>query len=293
MLANGHAPLPPAGAPIVVQVHEAGWFEPELRDLLDPDFYVQIAAQTEAAVRGASHVITPSEAARNDVIHGYGVDPARVHAVPHGVDPVFSPAAAGGRAMIGALRGERAPYVLYAAMVHPRKNLESVRAAVSQLATEGFPHVLAIAGGSATDRRDSSDLELAARAELPGAPGRIVRIPEASDEELSALMAEAEAFCLPSFYEGFGLTALEAMACGAPTIVSDRGALPELAGEAAAVVEPTDVGVTEVLRALLTDRDRARRLGAAGASRARLFTWERTAAGWLAVLETAAGEGAQ
>jgi glycosyltransferase involved in cell wall biosynthesis len=290
VLADGHAPLPPARVPIVVQVHEAGWFDPQLRELLDPDFRADIERHTEAAVRGAARVITPSEAARTDVITGYGLDPERIHSVAHGVDPIFNPSASGGRALVARGRnGEPAPYVLFAAMLHPRKNLAAVREAMSALAAEGLPHVLAIAGGPAADRRDSSELERAAFAEFVSAPGRVVRIDRPTDAGLAGLMAEADAFCLPSLYEGFGLTALEAMACGAPTVVSDRGALPEVAGEAALVVAPEAGAVTDALRGLLADRARAERLGVAGAERARQFTWKRTAEGWLSVLRRAAG----
>jgi glycosyltransferase involved in cell wall biosynthesis len=291
VLADGHDVLPRASVPIVVQVHEAGWFEPELRDVLDQQFYEYIAKHTGDAVRAATHVITPSAAARRDVIVGYDADPDRVHSVPHGVDAPFCADARGGRATVARARnGEPAPYVLYAATLHPRKNLELVRGAVSALAADGLPHVLVIAGGPAPDRPDSSDLERAAVAELPGAPGRVVRINRPTDAELAGLMGDADAFCLPSLHEGFGLTALEAMACGTPVVVSDRGALPEVVGSAGVVVTPTEGAVTGALRELLTDRGRASQLGSMAAARAREFTWKRTAAGWLDVLERATAE---
>ncbi len=290
LLADGHAPVPPTEVPIVVQVHEAGWFDPELRELLDPEFYAAIATETKKAIGRADHVITPSESARRDVINGYGTDPARVHSVAHGVDPTFNPHARGGRALVTEARGGQAgPYVLYAAMLHPRKNLTAVREAVTALAAKGLPHALAIAGGPATDRPDSSDLELAAAADLPGAPGRVVRFDRPTDADLAALMADAAAFCLPSLYEGFGLTALEAMACGAPVVVSDRGALPEVVGEAGVVVPPTAQAVAAALEGVLTDEEVAHAISVKGVERARGFTWDRTAAGWLGVLQRAAG----
>lgn len=288
VLANGHDYPPVTRRPLVVEVHEAGWFEPGLRELLAPEFYELIARRTERAIEAAAHVITLSEAARGDLIKAYRLDPSRVHAVHPGVDGTFVPGARGGRELVAAKRGGRlAPYVLYASTLHPRKNLTVLREAMAALAREGLPHVLAIAGGPAPDRPDSSDLEQAAAAELHGAPGRVVRFAQPSDHELAALMAGAAAFCLPSLYEGFGLTALEAMACGAPVVVSDRGALPEVVGDTGLVVEPTEAAVAEGLRTLLLDQDEAQRLGDAAAARARKFTWERTAAGWLSVLRSA------
>jgi glycosyltransferase involved in cell wall biosynthesis len=103
-------------------------------------------------------------------------------------------------------------------------------------------------------------------------------------------MAEADAFCLPSLYEGFGLTVLEAMACGTPVVVSDRGALPEVVGDAGLVVPPTAGAVADALIRVLEDRSLADRLEADGVSRARQFTWSRTAAGWLNVLQQAAND---
>jgi glycosyltransferase involved in cell wall biosynthesis len=290
VLASGHEPLPVTDAPIVAQIHEAGWFAPALRAVLDPEFLGHIEAHTEAAVRAAAQVIVPSPTVARDVAAAYALDPERVRAVPHGLDRGFTPAATGGAALVSSRAGGpgHAPYVLYAATLHPRKNLESLRLAMAGLAAEGLPHRLAIAGGPAPDRRDSSALERAAAAELPGHPGRVVRLGEPSDAELAGLMAGAAAFCLPSLYEGFGLTALEAMACGAPVVVSDRGALPDVVGEAGVIVAPDPGAIRDGLRRVLTDDALAARLGAAAVTRARAFTWRRTAVGWLAVLHEAA-----
>lgn len=291
VLADGHAELLPMKAPLVVEVHEAGWFTPELRETLDPDFYRGISARTQAAVRAADRVITLSGSAARDLAHLYDLDPERVHGVPLGVDPCFSTRAAGGRALVARARaGADAPYVLFAATIHPRKNLGALREAVGRLAREGLPHVLVVAGGPAVDRPDSSELERAASADLPGAPGRVVRFASPSDTQLAGLMAEADAFCLPSLYEGFGLTALEAMACGAPVVVSDRGSLPEVVGEAASVASPTPDDLHHALRNILTNPSLAAELRRAGPARAQAFTWERTARGWLDVLRRAAAD---
>jgi glycosyltransferase involved in cell wall biosynthesis len=290
VLADGHAPLPATSLPLVVQVHEASWFDPTLRELLNREFTEDIARRTATAVSRAAHVITPSQAARRAVAAAYSLDLDRVHAVHHGVDPGFRPGLPGGRELVARARGgAEAPYVLYAAVLHPRKNLAVLRAAMGELAGAGLPHVLAIAGRPPGDGSDALALERAATAELPGAPGRVAALGAPSDDELARLMAGAAAFCLPSLYEGFGLTPLEAMACGAPVIVSDRGALPEVVGDAGVIVPPTVTAVTEALRRVLGDPDLASRLSTGGVHRARGFTWERTAAGWLEVLRSASG----
>ena len=277
VLADGHNPLPERiDAPLAVQVHEAGWFEPELRAVLNPEFLAHIERYTGEAVARADAVIAPSRAAAAGVVDGYAVDPRRVHAVWHGVDQIFTPNA-------GPSPLER-PYVLFAAQLHPRKNLGAVRDAVATLAAEGFPHHLAIAGMAAADRPDRGELEAAASAELPGAPGRIEFFGRVSDLQLAALMAGADAYCLPSLYEGFGMTVAEAMASATPVIVSDRGALPEVVGDAGAVVAPQAAAVAAALRRVLGDAREAERMREAGLRRARELTWERTAAGWREVL---------
>ncbi len=288
VLASGHEELFSAPGPLVIQVHEAGWFDHRSRDTLDRTFLQRIAAHTEHNVHRAARVITPSESARRDVISGYGLDPGRVHVVHHGVDPGFRPGADVGSSFIARARGaENKPYVLYAATLHPRKNVAALRAAIAALAQEGFPHRLVIAGHPAPDRADDSELERAAAAELPGAPGRVAFLGQPSDRELAGLMAGADAFCLPSLYEGFGLTVLEAMACGTAVVVSDRGALPEVVGEAGVVVEPTPSAIAEGLRRVLADPDQRIRLEARAVERACQFSWRRTAAGWLRVLQSA------
>jgi glycosyltransferase involved in cell wall biosynthesis len=97
-------------------------------------------------------------------------------------------------------------------------------------------------------------------------------------DELAALYAGAEAFLFPSLAEGFGLPVLEAMACGTPVVTSDRSALPEVAGDAALLCDPTDhISIGEALSRVLRDRDLAARLRRAGLDRASGYTWDRMA----------------
>jgi len=98
------------------------------------------------------------------------------------------------------------------------------------------------------------------------------------DDDLLRLLQGARAFAYPSFYEGFGLPPLEAMACGIPTVVSDVSSLPEVVGDAALRVDPADPGaLAAALRLILDDPARAADLGRRGVERARGFTWEKAA----------------
>lgn len=281
----------PVREPVVVQVHEAGWADDEVRALMEPEFLeVVLEGRVGDAVRAAVAIVTPSASSRQQAIDHWGVAPERVHAVPHGVDAdLFRPGRHGGRGRVAAAGGTAdVPYVLFVSQIHPRKNLAVLRAAMAELAADGFPHQLVVVGGAAQDRPDSAELQREAAADLPGAPGRVVLLQDLPEEALADVMAGAAAFCLPSLMEGFGLTALEAMSCGVPVVVSDRGSLPEVAGDAGLVVPPTVDAVAGALAEVLADPGRAAELGAAARARALTFPWARTTAGWLGALRTAA-----
>jgi glycosyltransferase involved in cell wall biosynthesis len=205
------------------------------------------------------------------VAAAYGAD--HVHAVHHGVDlDLFRP---------GLHSPIPSPYVLFVGVLHPRKNLDALKQSMA-----GLPeHRLVVVGSTPADRPDSRALVEAAFTQIDG--DRLDRIDNPTDAELAALYAGAAAFALPSFFEGFGLPALEAMACGAPVVVSNRGALPEVVGGGGVVVEPTAEAVEAGLREAIADAARLREAARAQAER---FTWERTVDGWLAVIREAVTE---
>jgi glycosyltransferase involved in cell wall biosynthesis len=280
-LASGHE-QPPDGRPLVVEVHEAAWGDPSLRALLDPGFAAQMDATTKAALAASAAVITLSQAARAQVIETYGRPPHEVKAVHLGVDrELFHPGLRGGQSRVGG------PYVLFVGVAHPRKNFAAVRQAVADLAAVGLPHKLAIVGNPAPDPRAAQFIAEAV-GELPDHPGRIAAFRDLPEGELAALMAGADVLCLPSLFEGFGLPVIEAMACGTPVVVSDRGALPEVVGDAGLVVPPDPAAVSEAVHRVVTDRSLADRLRRASTERAATFTWQRTAAGWADVLRSVA-----
>ena len=282
-LADGHRPLPAVAEPLVAQVHEPPPRDPAARALLDPAFLAGLERAVAATVGRADVVITPSAFAAGELRAAYGPAGERVRHALHGVDADrFRPGLAGGRERIGA------PYVAYVGVLHPRKNLGALREAMARLIARGAPHSLAVVWSPPADRADPAALVRDALAELPGAPGRLVALRDLDDEALAAVLAGADAFCLPSLSEGFGLPALEAMACGAPVVAAARGALPEVVGEAGLLVEPTADACEAALDRVLTDGRLARDLRERGRRRALELPWSRTADGWVAALEHAA-----
>ena len=212
-----------------------------------------------ALARRALHVVTVSQFSRAELVGLLGLAARQRHGHPGGVDPAFTPGADAERAR--AALGLRRRYVLCVASQTARKNLRALVPAAQQLSAEGIEVV--VAGGHRPQFAREAGLE--ALRHLGAVP----------DALLPGLYAGAEAFALPSLYEGFGLPLLEAMACGTPVIAADATALPETAGGAARLAAPERMA--EAIRAVLGDRAEQTRLRAAGLARAAAFTWDRTA----------------
>jgi glycosyltransferase involved in cell wall biosynthesis len=240
------APL--AGRRNAVVIHDVA-------PMRNPDWYGRAYGAWQRALlprlaRRARLVLTVSEFSKGEIANALGVAPERIAVAPGGVDERFTPSAAGPTP-------ER-PYVLTVATRIARKNLAALGRTQAALAERGIDLV---AAGSARAYMRAED----------GGPRPLGYVPEA---DLPALYAGADAFVLPSLYEGFGLTCLEAMASGTPVVAADRGALPETCGDAALLVDPGDEeAIADAVLAAIGDE----RLIRAGRERAAEFTWERTA----------------
>jgi glycosyltransferase involved in cell wall biosynthesis len=255
--------------PVVLAVHDAAF-------RLHPEWFSRrdlrvLEAVVPRSARRARLVLALSETAKADTCAALGLDPDRVRVVMPAPDPRFAPdptAAGRVRDRIGLDR-----YVLAVGDVHPRKNLAALAEAVRRLGDPAL--TLAIAG-----RPGHGGADILARA------GGVWLGP-VDDETLADLYRAAAVVAYPSRYEGFGLPVLEAMASGAPVVAARRGAIPEVAGDAGVLVDPTPEGIAEGLRAALEPAT-ADRLRAAGPPRAARFT-ERAMgeAAWAALREAA------
>jgi len=232
----------------------------------------------------ADRVCTVSASERTRLVT-YGYARAdRVDVVPNAVDAAFAPRAslpAGSVEGVLAAYGITGRFVLYAGRLNARKNVDVLIRAASLLRS----HDLAVVVVGAADRTCPDLRAIAAAARVTD---RVRLLGAVDDATLRALYASATVFCCPSLDEGFGLTPLEAMASGAPTVVSDVPALRETCGDGALRVDPRNhAALAAAIDALADDALRRETVREAGLRRARAFTWERSADCLLAAVRTA------
>jgi glycosyltransferase involved in cell wall biosynthesis len=238
----------------------------DLAALRHPEWYgsAYVAYQRlllPAIARRARLVITVSEFSRNELLEVLKLDPERVAVVPNGVDERFTPDA--DPAPVRASHGLNKPYVLTVGTRIARKNLGVLAEAAHRLANRGVDLVHAGSGRDYMRAEHGSNLR---------ALGYV------AESELPGLYAGALALAMPSLYEGFGLPCLEAMACGVPVVASNRGALPEVCGPAATLLDPDDqAGFAKTLVRIATDPGQREEQSAQALAHARRYTWQRSA----------------
>jgi glycosyltransferase involved in cell wall biosynthesis len=228
-------------------------------------------------IRKATKIIAVSEATRHDLMRHLQIAEERIAVVYEGVDhQLFRPV---------VHRLVDYPYLLFVGSEHPRKNFGGVLRAFRRLKTEGRFKDLKLlkvgkAGGAEAPFRQQT-LHLIKALQLGG---EVIFTEYVPDEDLPAYYAAAECFVFPSFYEGFGLPVLEAMACGCPVIISNRAALPEIAGGAAPLIDPLDIErLAGAVREVITNQAHRKDLIKKGLERAAGFSWQRMAEGTLQV----------
>jgi glycosyltransferase involved in cell wall biosynthesis len=217
----------------------------------------------------------------------------RVSVIPHGVDPdVFHPVDERAVNQVRRRFGIEGPFFLSLGGLEPRKNLPMLLKAFGRLPRHAHA-ALVVAGSGVPWNPEGSDQFHAALRKLPGGVrARVVLTGYVSEQQKVALLTGATALVYPSLYEGFGLPVLEAMSCGTPVVTSNVSALPEVAGEAALLIDPRHPDeIAAGMQRLLEDEALRASLAGAGRVRAAAFRWEETADRTSAVLHSAAGVG--
>ncbi|MCP5405886.1 MAG: glycosyltransferase family 4 protein [Pseudomonadaceae bacterium] len=219
-------------------------------------------------------VLTVSEYSRRQILQRFGLPDDKVLAMPLGVDHArFRPATPAAVAALCERFGLRKGYILSVGSGSSRKNLSCIIKAWSKVQGAVDETVELVITGDADAYNRAFD-----GTEIPPLPPRTRLTGRVADADLPTLMAGAGVFAFPSLFEGFGLPPLEAMACGTPCVVSNTTSLPEVVGDAAVTIDPTDTdALAAALVRVLTTPVLARKLAAAGIARAAEFTWEKTA----------------
>jgi alpha-1,3-rhamnosyl/mannosyltransferase len=224
------------------------------------------------AISWADHIITISEYSKSELCKWTGVAADRISVIPLGIDTRwFRDVTLEESVMVRAKFALPAQYFVSVGTLQPRKNISTVIAAHRALPdAERTQTPLVIVGRAGWKcEQEIAQIERDARA------GKVLWLQHVSDAELLPIMKAAKALLFPSLAEGFGLPVLEAFAAQVPVITSTTTSLPEVAGDAALAVEPTDVAaLCEAMRRILDDRALSIALREQGLARARLFTWE-------------------
>lgn len=256
--------------PLVVTVHDIG-------PLTRPEYFSEtqiwvLKRSVHQAIHQAAAIICVSQATANELQNYAAKDLSnRIHVVHEGVDEqLFEAPATGCLQSLADLPPDGVPIVLTAGKISPRKNVSRVIQAFSRLRDE-IPHHLVLVGGSGWDAE-----EVLRQVNDPMMSDRVHSLGFVTDQQLQALYHRASVYVHPSLFEGFGLTVLEAMAAGCPVVTSNVYSLPEVAGDAAVLVEPTSVdAISEGIRRICTDASLAQDLSRRGIERALTFTWRR------------------
>jgi glycosyltransferase involved in cell wall biosynthesis len=263
----------------ILIMHGAEWFVSPRTFSIPYRIYHQVFAPIYA--RRAAAIVTPSQDAAGKVQDHLRLAPGKVVPIHHGLAPHFRPVT--DRAKLAEMRQKhRLPeqYILWVGQVYPTKNLPRILLAFAELRRR-FPHKLVIVGS----RSWKAEQELAPL-QSHGLESDVILTGHVPDEDLVAIYSMASLLLAPSLYEGFGLCLLEAMACGCPVVTSRAGACPEVACDAAALVDPCDVeSIVDAAAVILGYPQVARMMVDSGLRRAGEFSWDTCARETLALIE--------
>jgi glycosyltransferase involved in cell wall biosynthesis len=279
--ATEHLLLPLRRVPTVLTVHDLIYhLFPEHHKPLN---YWFLNRAMPLFVQRARAVIAVSESTRQDLIRHYSIPPDKITVVHEAAAPHFRPASPEAIATVRARHGLPEGFILTVGTIEPRKNLSRLLDALQCLRQRGLDTRLVVVGSRGWLYegffRRLEELQLGDAVLLPG------YVPDA---DLPAVYSAARVFVLPSLYEGFGLSVLEAMACGTAVVCSRTSSLPEVGGDAVRYFDPTDVEeMAEAIGAVWHDEALRMEMSRRGLAQAARFSWRRTAEETMAVYQRA------
>ena len=284
----GQEPLPRSiPCPSVLLIHDIAFRLPDADTYFEPPVRQRLEALTDSAIRRATRLAAVSHACKADIVAHYGYPADRIHVAQHGFDrdrfqPIDQEEAR--QQLHETYPQTENPYILFVGRIQPRKNMERLLQALQTAKKRGLAQRLLVTGkqGWSTDG-------VFAQVESLGLSDSVHFLGGVPMAEVPLLMNGADFLAIPSIAEGFGIPALEAMACGVPVLGGDSGGLPEVIGDAGLLVDPFNVeAIAEALLELGGDAAFRRRLGERALARSAQFSWERAANSVLDCMRRAA-----
>lgn len=233
-----------------------------------------VKKSTYASVKKADSIIAVSDYTKNEIMDLFKIPGERIRVIHNGISPIFKQVKDQSKINdVKAKYGVNGPYLLFVGNIEPKKNIEKLIRAFVMLRNEtDYKYSLLIAGGKAWHYPKVRDLvrELQISNE-------IIFTDVVEDDELPHLYSGAELFVFPSLHEGFGIPVIEAMSCGTPVVTSNATSIPEIAGDAALLIDPSSESeIAEAMHKILSSSIIRGQLIKKGIERAKKFSWEKT-----------------
>jgi glycosyltransferase involved in cell wall biosynthesis len=271
----------------VVTIHDITFLtHPEYHSSANKEFCLK---HTQCAVEKAAKIIVPSFSVKRDLLEHYPITEERVAVTYEAAAENYYPTMDQTEIQrVLAKYGVGTNYILFVGTIEPRKNLVTLIRAAENILKKGYPrYSLVIAGPSGWLNSEVYELIRSL-----GLQNYVLLLGHVDPEELRSLYSAATVFVYPSFYEGFGLPVLEAMACGTPVITSNTSSLPEVAGDAAIQIPPMECAQLEqAIAALISDQALRLRMRQQSLEQAARFSWQDTASRTLEIYRMVAGKG--